>query len=140
MNIEIADTLEKVKKCFSIMVQLRTTLTEAEFSKRVKREQEVGYTLVYLQNNQDIVALAGFRLLESLVHGKFLYIDDLITDQGNRSKGFGDFLFSWLIAYAKQNDCQSLQLDSGVQRFEAHRFYIKQRMNIASHHFYLSLL
>jgi hypothetical protein len=35
--------------------------------------------------------------------------------------------------------CRSLDLDSGVQRFEAHRFYLRERMNITAHHFDLRL-
>jgi hypothetical protein len=30
-------------------------------------------------------------------------------------------------------------LDSGVQRFGAHRFYLRRRMNITSHHFAIDL-
>jgi hypothetical protein len=30
-------------------------------------------------------------------------------------------------------------LDSGVQRFGAHRFYLRRRMDITSHHFALDL-
>ncbi|MGZ5023946.1 MAG: GNAT family N-acetyltransferase, partial [Chthoniobacterales bacterium] len=32
-----------------------------------------------------------------------------------------------------------LTLDSGVQRFDAHRFYLMKRMKISSHHFVLDL-
>ncbi|MGX1791676.1 hypothetical protein ACWIDW_01820 [Microbacterium sp. NPDC055312] len=31
--------------------------------------------------------------------------------------------------------CRQLDLDSGVQRFDAHRFYLRERMNIDAHHF-----
>jgi hypothetical protein len=32
-----------------------------------------------------------------------------------------------------------LHLDSGVRRFDAHRFYLNKRMNISSHHFSMVL-
>jgi hypothetical protein len=32
-----------------------------------------------------------------------------------------------------------LHLDSGVQRFAAHRFYLARRMDITCHHFALKL-
>jgi hypothetical protein len=32
-----------------------------------------------------------------------------------------------------------LDLDSGVTRFDAHRFYLRERMHIQSHHFALAL-
>jgi hypothetical protein len=40
-----------------------------------------------------------------------------------------------LINYARIENCQQLTLDSSVQRFAAHRFYLRQRMEITSHHF-----
>jgi len=40
---------------------------------------------------------------------------------------------------ARAAGCQSFELDSGVQRFDAHRFYLTNRMQIPSHHFRLSL-
>ncbi len=57
----------------------------------------------------------------------------------SRSKGYGDELFAWLVAHAKANGCDQLHLDSGVQRFAAHRFYLRLRMSMTSHHFALDL-
>jgi hypothetical protein len=31
--------------------------------------------------------------------------------------------------------CTTIELDSGVQRFDAHRFYLRERFSITSHHF-----
>ncbi|MEH2265848.1 hypothetical protein [Nostoc sp.] len=41
--------------------------------------------------------------------------------------------------YAKNHGCKHLSLDSGVQRFGAHRFYLMERMKITSHHFGIEL-
>ncbi len=38
-----------------------------------------------------------------------------------------------------QRQQQQLTLDSGVQRFAAHRLYLRQRMDITSHHFTMNL-
>jgi len=35
--------------------------------------------------------------------------------------------------------CKNLELDSGVQRFDAHRFYLLKRMNISSYHFSIKI-
>jgi GNAT superfamily N-acetyltransferase len=104
---------------------------------------QAGYQLAFLEANleanRQIVAVAGFRLSESLSWGKFLYVDDLVVDQGVRSQGYGQQLLQWLINYAKQQECDQFHLDSGVQRFEAHRFYFQQRLSIIGYHFALTL-
>ncbi len=77
--------------------------------------------------------------MRSLHAGRFLYVDDLVTQEGDRSAGYGGFLFDWLVGQAREHDCERLELDSGVRRFNAHRFYLRKRMDISSHHFTLKL-
>ncbi len=86
-----------------------------------------------------VAGVAGFKQDTSLSWGKYLYVADLVVDEKVRSQKYGSALFTWLIAYAKENKCQQFHLDSGVQRFTAHRFYLNQEMYISSHHFSLIL-
>lgn len=121
------------------MKQLRTHLEESEFVPTVRRQQRGGYRLVYLETDSRVAAVAGFRIFEKLAVGRSLYIDDLVADETERSKGHGTALLSWLIQHGKEERCLCLELDSGVQRFAAHRFYLANRMAISSHHFALKL-
>lgn len=137
MKIYIAKSIQDIEDCYSVMVQLRTSLSKDEFVKRVNRQKKDGYMLAFIKDNNNVMSVAGFRILDNLAHGKFMYIDDFVTDSENRSKGYGDKLFDFLIDYAKKEKCKAVHLDSGVQRFDAHRFYFRKRMTIASHHFSL---
>jgi GNAT superfamily N-acetyltransferase len=83
--------------------------------------------------------VAGYRIYDLLFSGRTLYVDDLVTLAKDRSRGFGGQLVDWLIAEARREKCQELTLDSGVHRFEAHRFYLMKRMKISAHHFTLDL-
>jgi GNAT superfamily N-acetyltransferase len=139
MQIKFASEDTELTRCFSIMVQLRPYLTISEFNNRIKYQQQAGYFLIYLEEEDAIKAVAGFRILEKLSDGRQLYVDDLITDASKRSRGYGSTLLDWLVDYAKSLKCSSLQLDSGVQRAEAHRFYFRKGMKISSFHFNLSL-
>ncbi|URD51767.1 GNAT family N-acetyltransferase [Chroococcidiopsis sp. CCNUC1] len=139
MQIKFATSNLDISRCFPVMVQLRSHLTEAEFVNRVQRQQQAGYFLVYVEKNNSIKAVAGCRLMETLIDGQLLYIDDLITDTSERSQGYGSALIDWLIEYAKSQGCGSLQLDSGVQRAAAHRFYFRKGLTISSFRFKRSL-
>ena len=79
--------------------------------------------------------IAGFVVGEKLAWGKHIYIDDLVTSADHRSTGVGKVLMEWFRTYAKDNGCTQIHLDSGVQRFAAHRFYLREGFDIASHHF-----
>jgi len=139
MPIALANSPEEILRCFPVMAELRPHLKEAEFVARVKRQQCAGYHLAHLREKGKVLALAGYRYSESLSWGKFMYVDDLVTAQKFQSKGYGQRLFKWLLKEAKARQCDQLHLDSGVQRFGAHRFYLASRMDIIAHHFALKL-
>lgn len=139
MNIAIAKSEADLIRCYPVMAQLRPQFSETEFIRQVRRQWQGGYRLVYLEAQGDIQSLAGFRIHEMLAFGRHLYVDDLITSETGRSHGYGGKLFDWLVEYARSNACVRIELDSGVQRFGAHRFYLSKRMEISSHHFSLKL-
>lgn len=139
-RIGIADTSEKIRRCFPVMRELRTHIADEEnFVDRILRQQKQGYQLAFLESECEVRAVAGYHFLESLFSGKNLYVDDLVTRETDRSRGFGGELLDWLIEQARANNCESLELDSGVQRFDAHRFYFIKRMSISSYHFRIKI-
>ena len=136
----LARTDAEILACYAIMVELRPHLIEGEFVARVRRQhRESGYDLSFIEEDGRVKAVAGFRIAEYLAWGRILYVDDLITTAGERSRGHGEQLFQWLVAHACAAGCAELHLDSGVQRFAAHRFYLRHRMEINAHHFALKL-
>ncbi|CAA9440917.1 MAG: hypothetical protein AVDCRST_MAG78-2431 [uncultured Rubrobacteraceae bacterium] len=121
------------------MRQLRTHLDEDEYLEKIKRMRRSGYRLAAATEGGEVQCVAGFRIVEFLAHGKFLYVDDLVTAVDARSEGQGERMLDWLAGVAREEGCGSLQLDSGVQRHKAHRFYFRKGMNISSYHFSKSL-
>ena len=139
-RIKVADTPQTIGQCYPVMRELRTHITsEQEFVDRVLRQQKQGYEIAFLEAEGEVRAAAGYRLLESLFSGKNLYVDDLVTRDADRSRGYGGELLDWLIDQARLNNCETLELDSGVQRFDAHRFYFSKRMSISSYHFRIKI-
>ncbi|MDM8559920.1 GNAT family N-acetyltransferase [Candidatus Parabeggiatoa sp. HSG14] len=139
MPIKFAEIDEDIESCYSVMVQLRPHLSQSEFIQRVKRQMQDGYKLAFLESKTGICAVAGFRISENLAWGKFLYLDDFVSDENHRSKGSGKQFFSWLIDYGHAQGCKQFHLDSGVQRFLAHKFYFREGMKIMSYHFSMEL-
>lgn len=139
MEIRVARSELDIAQCFPVMVQLRPQLDPAEFVSRVQHQQQGGYYLVYLDVDEAVRAIAGFRILDTLAHGKILYVDDLVTDVVAQGKGYGTALMNWLLNYARSQQCRSLQLDSSVQRSLAHRFYFGRGFTIKAFRFARSL-
>ena len=137
--IWMAETDEQVARCFPVMFELRPHLAEATFVRLIRRMQQEGFLLAALEDEGEVRAVAGFRVNVLLARGKNLYVDDLVTAEASRSHAYGHALIQWLIQYARDNDCDTFDLDSGVQRFRAHRFYFREGMHINAYHFTLSL-
>jgi GNAT superfamily N-acetyltransferase len=129
-------TAAELRAAHPVMAQLRPHLDRPRFVAQVRRQQRArGYRLIAVHVRGRCVALAGFRIAEFLAWGKILYVDDLVTDDALRSRGHGRALLRWLEREAQRNGCAEIHLDSGVQRFGAHRFYLREGFDITSHHF-----
>ena len=139
LRIALPRTDAEINACYPVMAQLRPHVEEHEFLPRVRRQMQQGYELAAVTEGPTPVAVAGFRCGENLAWGRFVYVDDLVTDAHQRSTGCGELLLEWLLAESRRRDCDALHLDSGVQRFDAHRFYLRHRMRISSHHFEIRL-
>jgi GNAT superfamily N-acetyltransferase len=139
-EIKEATTDADIRQCFPVMTQLRPHLRPGEFVSRIRRQQHAGgYRLLFVEENGDVLAVAGFRVLEGLAWGRYLYVDDLVRDAAAGPRGLGSLLFDRLLTEARNLDCDQFHLDSGVQRFDAHRFYLHKGLDISSHHFSLVL-
>lgn len=139
MKVQLATSPQEVTACFAVMSELRPHLSLDSFTALVERMQKNhGYELVYLDDN-GIKAVAGIRIAEWLYTGKYLEIDDLVTTAAARSKGYGAILFDWLANYAREQKCVQVRLVSGVQRADAHRFYLNKGMKFEAKYFSLDL-
>ena len=125
----------EIERCFDVMSELRTHLERNQFLETVRDMELQGFQLAYLEENEEVVAVVGYRIAQNLFLGKHLYIDDLVTSQKNRSRGYGTALYMWLRDHALNEGCSCIHLDSGVHRGETHRFYFRQGLTISSFHF-----
>lgn len=135
MEIKIANTDSDILKCRQVIKDLRPHLNETDFLPTVKEMMEEGYILAFIEENNMAVAAIGFRYLQLLYNGKQYYIDDLSTLPESRGKGYGGKLLDYVIDLAHKNNFDSVTLDSGYQRFDAHRLYLNKGFTMNAHHF-----
>lgn len=120
-------TEAELRACYPVMQELRPHLeTEDDFVARVTRMGQQGYRILAAWEHGEVVALAGYRLQENLVYGKFLYVDDLIAAEKSRSQRWGAHLLTRLTAYAEREACIKLVLDTGLTNALAQRFYFRE--------------
>ncbi len=120
-------SLNDYQGAFPLMQQLRQDLVSAAaWHEFAQRNHGHGYRLLGLYQDQQLCALASYRLQENLVHGNYLYLEDLVTDQRLRSQGLGQHMLCALKQLARQQGLNKLVLDTLLSNTLAHRFYYRQ--------------
>ena len=138
--VRTLNTDEDILAARRVMRQLRPQIAEDAYLATVSRMmQHDGYLQAAVFEGDAVVAVAGYRFMETLFAGKTLYVDDLNTDDTRRSRGHGKTLMDWLKREARERGCVQLQLDSGVQREQTHRFYFREGLTINCYHFRIDL-
>jgi GNAT superfamily N-acetyltransferase len=135
MHVSLATTDPDLQKISPVLLQLRPQYTEARLVARIKLQQQSGFQIAYVSEDSDFLCVARFLIGHKLAWQKYLYVDDLVTAESRRSTGAGKCMLDWLKQHTRELGCQQLHLDSGVQRFGAHKFYLREGFSINSHHF-----
>jgi GNAT superfamily N-acetyltransferase len=113
--------------------QLRPHLPE-DYSEKMWRVLE-GARMALAVEDAAVLGLAVYRWHENTFDGLKFYVDDLVTDEDQRSKGVGHFLIQYLEKVAKELGANGLVLDSGAQRTQAHKFYFREGFVIPAFNF-----
>jgi len=138
MKVKLVESDAELGQVVRVLLQLRGHFKMEDLIDQVRKQQRNGYEIAYIESDGIALCVAGFVVSTKLAWGKHIYIDDLVTDERGRSTGAGARMIDWLKAYARQLGCKQIHLDSGVQRFAAHRFYLRHGFSITSHHFSLT--
>jgi ribosomal protein S18 acetylase RimI-like enzyme len=129
VTIRHAETEAEIAACFPVMALLRPHLSDiAEFVTRVARQRAAGYCLLAAWRDGAPIGIAGYRFEESLIRGKFVYVDDLVTATEARRNRIGARLLDAVSAIGRDAGCAYLVLDTALDNVLGHRFYYRQGM------------
>lgn len=127
MALRHAISHDELVACFPVISELRPYLKDAaEWVVRASRMASAGYRVLAAWEGERVLAVAGYRVMENLIHGRFLYIDDLVTAEGRRGSGLGASLLKELSAIGVNENCQRLVLDTAAVNTNARRFYKRE--------------
>ena len=130
---EIVDE-QWLAKAEQVHRQLRPQLPPG-YLEKMKRIFAEGGEMCIAVLDQRVVGLAVFREFENTHVGRRFYVDDLVTDERQRSTGAGKQLVTYLEKLARDRGCPGLELESGTHRTRAHRFYFREGFVISSFSF-----
>jgi GNAT superfamily N-acetyltransferase len=118
------------------MRQLRPHLEQDKYVEMIRSLMASdGLELLVLSENATVRAVAAYRVMNMLYCGRLIYIDDLISDERVRSRGYGAQLIARLKEEGRELGCSEIQLISRTTREQAHRFYFREGFGIECFHF-----
>ena len=127
MEIKEIKTYEELELVFPILKQLRTDLIFQDYLAIYEQAKQADrYTIVGAFEGSLCIALMGFRVLHDFVHGKHLYIDDLVTTEAYRSVGLGSRMLQFAEEQARLLGCSNLRLCTGVGNESGKKFYERE--------------
>jgi GNAT superfamily N-acetyltransferase len=125
---------DALKEAERVHRQLRPALGE-DYPARMADVFRDGAEMCVALRDGRVQGLAVFRVFENTHAGRRFYVDDLVTDEASRSTGLGAALLRYLEGEARRRGCKSIELESGVHRAGAHRFYFREEFSITSYSF-----
>ncbi|MDF2643551.1 MAG: family N-acetyltransferase [Pseudomonas sp.] len=130
------ETPEDQQHSFSLMRELRPHLDDAlAYARQLNCQTQDGYRLLGAFEDDALLGLIGFRRMENLIYGRFIYVDDLIVDTPKRHQRLGAMLLQVAREQAQQQDCAHLVLDTGSHMSLAQRFYFREGLLARGMHF-----
>jgi GNAT superfamily N-acetyltransferase len=126
---------ERLDEAVEVLRELRPHLTAASFATVYAEGHPQGLRFTAAYEGGRCVGVAGWRIVATTANLRKLYVDDLVTTAAHRSTGVGRALLGALAERAEAAGCTALDLDSNVQRADAHRFYMREGLTISAFHF-----
>lgn len=128
------------RAAFPVMRELRPHLVDTEsFAAQARRQAAQNYRLLAAfgpgDDREVVLGLAGYRLQENLIYGRFVYIDDLVTLSDRRGTGVGAALIDAVRELARAQGCAMLVLDTALGNARGQRFYFRNGLLSAGLHF-----
>lgn len=131
--LPITDDLARYAAHLSAAAPLHRTLRAqlpADYEGYMHRMFAEGAEMAVLRAEGAVRSLAVYRTHHTTFHGFRFYVDDLVTDEAGRGRGFGALLLAWCERRGRERGCDTFDLESGVQRPQTHRFYFREGLTI----------
>jgi GNAT superfamily N-acetyltransferase len=136
LEIKHIESNADLEASFPVMQELRPHLSDrAAYVAQIAQQRTQGYRLLAALCDDVIVGLAGYRLQDNLIYGRFVYVDDLVVTASLHRSGLGARLLQAARQQAITLRCKHFVLDTGLHMALAQRFYFRQGLLARGMHF-----
>lgn len=92
------------------------------------------YQCIGAYHDNELIGICGFWVLNKLYAGKHIEPDNVFVKEEFRSKGIGDLMLKWILDYAKQMECESLEINCYTKNVKGKKFWESQGFEALGYH------
>lgn len=134
--IEIRElTAQEMQLLYPLVEQLNDDLEQEQFTIYLADMLENRYRCVGAWGEGKLLGAMGFWVSTRFWTGKFLEIDNVVTDEAARGRGIGAKLAKWVDEEAERLGCSRVIAAVYTRNNAAHRFYARERYDILGFYF-----
>ena len=119
----ILDDLDEVYELMNILYEGKLKYNRFKDIYKLKLQDKNSYYIIAVEDD-NIVGVLTAELQEKLHRERLqLFIEDLIVEEQRRNNGIGKALIENAVNYAKEKNCEVVELTSYKDNIKAHKFY-----------------
>ena len=132
---EIRFIPEKEIKSIIPLVKVLNGLDESILLQRLEVMMQNNYQCIGVYDQEKLVGISGIWTLTKFYIGKHLEPDNVVILPEYRNKGIGELMMQWIDNYAKEQNCDAIELNAYIENEKGIEFWKKAGYYIRGHHF-----
>ena len=130
-------TVENIAEISVLGQQLNPKMTLEQIQNLLKEMFTLPtYRCFGLFLNKKLVGISSGWITVRFYSGKQLEVDNVTIVNSLQSKGLGKQFFDFIENWAKENSCETIELNTYVQNSKSHKFYFNLGYSILGFHFW----
>ncbi len=129
-----------LKEDMDLVIPLIMELSEYQTEESLLRSRmgemfEQNYECFAIYLNEEVIGTFGLWFMTRHYAGKSCEVDHVFVKPKYQNRGFGREIFEYIFNYSKEKGCETNELNSYVQNFKSHKFYMNLDYVIKGYHF-----
>ncbi len=93
------------------------------------------YECFGIYKEQRLIGVFGLWFMTRHYAGRSCEADHIFIEEEFQGRGIGASIFEFIHEYARSKDCETMELNSYVENFKSHKFYMNLGYIIRGYHF-----
>jgi GNAT superfamily N-acetyltransferase len=139
ITIKILDSANEMYAQFDLIKQLSKNVSYQNYCLMIDEMVLLNYKQAVAYLNNKPISVCGYWINTKIYSGKYVELDNVVTDENYRGKKIGELLCNFVLKIAKENNCKTAMLDAYLENESAHTFYQNLGFDKKGYHFIKSI-